>query len=906
MHLTFRGDKPKCLFALWGRRMTIAVLALASAIIAPGGCKPSETSPKRPTGAPTESKPASAGTNVLLISMDTTRADYLGCYGHPGVRTPHIDRLASQGTLFLNCTASVPVTAPSHSSIMTGTYPFVHGVRDNGPFQLHANNVTLAEVLKQKGYATAAEVGAFVLNREFGLDQGFDVYKDIHLAENPEEDPRAWTYTERRAEEISSSAIEWLRAHAGGPFFLFVHYFDPHHPHDPPEEFASQYSDLYLAEIAYTDAQIGRLLAELEALALSDKTLVVLVGDHGEGRGQHQENTHAIYVYDSTLQVPLIFRFPGRIRLGQRLEAQTRLVDVAPTILDFLGLEALPNAQGVSLMPLIDRQTDDLGLAAYGESFYGKYGLGYSQLRTLRAGGWKYIHAPRPELYHVSVDPAELHNLAADEPERVARMREQLRRLIEDAPVVVGPDEARHQLTLEQIDKLQALGYVADASAAPMGNELDQFEPSGPNPMDHADEILLVNDAMALVRHGDPPDVEKALRAVLEHAGDRQAHLAWVNASLGTVLAAQEKFEEAIVCYRKALQVTPEDGRTWSNLGVALALAGHVDEAILAHEKALTIEPIFARSHFHMGVALTFKGRDEEAIAHHKKALEMNPRLAHAHRHLGAIYSRAGRMEEAIAEYKQAVELAPDRTPFRHELAGLLLAQRRPAEALPHYQKLVEAEPDRARVHLGMGRAYLMLGRPDEALGCFRRAVELEPQTAAAHLALAEASRQLGQLDQAVEGFRRAVELDAGNARAADELGLLLLERHEDAEAIRVLHDGLSAHPDHLNMANNLAWLLATADDATLRDGQQAVELAERVCDRTQRKDPKLLDTLAAAYAEAGRFEEAVAAADRALELAEQANADDLVSKIKARRHLYQSRQAYRSQQHASSDVSSN
>ena len=226
--------------------------------------------------------------NVLLISIDTTRADHLACYGHPSVETPNIDRLATGGTLFLHCTSAVPITLPSHSSMMTGTYPFVHGARDNGTFHLHGDNVTLAEILREAGYATGAEVATDVLNREYGLAQGFDTYRDAEsLPLDGEARERDVPY--RRAEEVCDGALSWLRTHAGAPLFLFVHFFDPHDPYVPPARFASRYGDPYVGEIAYVDEQVGRLLAELDALGLAERTLVVLTSDHGEVAGNMEK-----------------------------------------------------------------------------------------------------------------------------------------------------------------------------------------------------------------------------------------------------------------------------------------------------------------------------------------------------------------------------------------------------------------------------------------------------------------------------------------------------------------------------------------------------------------------------------------------------------------------------------------
>ena len=291
--------------------------------------------------------------NVLLISIDTLRADHLGCYGHPVIRTPNIDRIAAEGTLFEQCTTPAPITLPAHTSLMTGTYPFTHGVRDNARFHVHEDNVTLAEVLRDAGYVTGAQIAAYVLNREFGLDQGFDTYEDVETARRTRlaaTDPAA---SERKAEVVCDGACGWLREHVGDRFFLFVHFFDPHSAYDPPGRFAAQYKNRYLGEIGYVDEQIGRLLGVLDELDLTRRTLLILTADHGEGLGEHGEDTHAHYVYDATLSVPLIFRCAGLVPAGRRVGAQVRLVDVAPTVPAMLGLPPLRDADGASLLPLL-------------------------------------------------------------------------------------------------------------------------------------------------------------------------------------------------------------------------------------------------------------------------------------------------------------------------------------------------------------------------------------------------------------------------------------------------------------------------------------------------------------------------------------------------------------------------
>ncbi|RMF85307.1 MAG: hypothetical protein D6744_01615, partial [Planctomycetota bacterium] len=406
---------------------------------------------------PSAPSPAAAGErdrplSVLLISMDTTRADHLGCYGHPANPTPNIDAVAKQGALFEHCYSPAPITLPSHSSMFTSTLPFVHGVRDNGVYRLRPENLTITEVLKQQGYATAAVVGAFVLDRAFGLSQGFDEYDDVRRVDVGGTDRSRI----RDADEVTDRALALLEKIGSQRFFLFVHYFDPHERYEPPPRWAGKFDDPYLEEIAFVDEQIGRLLAGLEKAGLSDRTLVVITADHGEGRGDHDESTHGYFVYDSTLRVPLILRAPRGVPAGRRISAQVRLIDLAPTILELTGAGRLPQAQGASFVSLLQGVvTGDVPRPSYGESFFPRTYLKFSQLRSLRADGWKFIHADPPELYHVVEDPGETRNLASENVERVKQMRSALRRMITDAPRIAAAEQASRQLSDEELRNLE-------------------------------------------------------------------------------------------------------------------------------------------------------------------------------------------------------------------------------------------------------------------------------------------------------------------------------------------------------------------------------------------------------------------------------------------------------------------
>jgi arylsulfatase A-like enzyme len=354
--------------------------------------------------------------NLLVITLDTTRADRLGAYGFPGVETPSLDRVAREGVRFDHMTSAAPLTLPAHCSLFTGRLPPQHGVRQNG-MALRADEVTLAMVLKSQGFQTAAVPAAFVVSSQWGLNQGFEQYIDgfgNHSADEPEDAPRgphAARALRRSADDVADRALDWLQEHDRGRFFTWLHFYDPHAPYEPPEPYRSRYAkDPYLGEIAFMDEQLGRVFGYLEARRLLNRTIIVVVGDHGESLGEHGEHTHGLFVYESVLRVPFIIRAPFTNLRGRRVDEPTRSIDMMPTVLDLLGISAPAGVQGRSLAGLMTGTERALELETYSESMYPR-DFGWSDLRASRIGRFKVIVAPRPELYDLAVDPHELSNL---------------------------------------------------------------------------------------------------------------------------------------------------------------------------------------------------------------------------------------------------------------------------------------------------------------------------------------------------------------------------------------------------------------------------------------------------------------------------------------------------------------
>ncbi|UCG17022.1 MAG: sulfatase-like hydrolase/transferase [Phycisphaerales bacterium] len=666
------------------RRRTFAIGIVAVVAAAIVGSAVWRVSHPRPGGS-------GPGFNVLLITLDTTRADYLGCYGHPGSHTPNIDRLASEGTIFTQCTAAAPSTLPSHTTIMTATYPHVHGVRHNVGYRVGQANLTLTEVLKRAGYRTGAYVAALVVNRDTGLAQGFETYDDAGMRH------------ERRADEVCNGAIGWLRRQANDKFFLWVHFFDPHAPYRPPEPFRTRYQDPYVGEIAFVDKQVGRLLKELSRSGLERKTLVVLTSDHGEGLGQHGEDTHLYFVYDTTMSVPLIFRCPGQIPPGCVVRAQVRNVDIGPTILAFLGMRiesALPDAQGTSLVAHMLSERGGPDLPAYGETLAGQIILGTAALRCLRADGWKCIHAPRPELYDIRRDPSEQNNLAASEPDRLEAMRDQLREILDASPKPLGAGGSAARLDQNTLDQLESLGYVGgDARAVgPAGPELDRFAPVGNDPKDHKEDFLAIGQATEHLQTGRFAEAETVYRRLVSGFPDSanlQMHLA-------RSVFLQGKFEPAIALYRSLLERHPGNARAHYGLGKLLGRVGRRSEAIEQFTLAVRLDPEYAEAHYDLGVALRKDGRGDEAVDCFRRAVQVRPTYVDARVNLGVELAARGKLDEAIEQYRQALRRVPDD----------------------------------AAIHFNLGNALARTGDRPGAIQAYREALRLNPNFAAARRAL--------------------------------------------------------------------------------------------------------------------------------------------------------------------------
>ena len=693
----------------------------------PGGVKPSDL-------------------NLLLITLDTTRADRLGAYGLPNSATPALDRIAREGVLFEHAVAPAPLTLPAHASIFTGKYPPGHAVRDNGGFFLDAREITLAERLKAHGVTTGGFVGAYVLDRTWGIAQGFDTYFDnfdLTKFETP-----SLPEVERPANEVADRALAWLESVKSSRFFGWVHFYDAHSPYSPPEPYRSRYSDRpYLGEIAFVDSQVGRLLAFLETARILDRTVVAVIGDHGESLGEHGESTHGFFIYESVLHVPFMILTPYDSQRGRRLPGVVRSVDVLPTILDLLGTPLADTVEGRSLVPMMNGASRDLGLAAYAEAVYPRYHYGWSELRSVTSGNMKYIAAPRPELYDLAQDPNETRNLYDSrraEGEKLAALVSTI-----DAP---GKKEvAPAKLDADARARLAALGYVSTFAASTAADQAKLADPK--------DKIALFNLMItARERFHDEHDSERGVKALEEVlATDGNVVDAWL--LLGNEYSRRRKFARALEHFRRALELKPDYDLAVFNMANVYRTLGRDDDALVGYQRLLALDPRNALAHQKVAEVLVDQGKLGEAQAALNRALEIQPAMAAARNTLGALRLKQGDGVGGEREIRAALEQNPDLRLAHFNLA-LAAEQRGDLNvAVAEYTQEIERFPKSYMAQFNLGKAYERLGNVEAQRAAFRAAIDSNPAFAEGHLFLAKLCLDLGQLTEAVGLARRGIAL---------------------------------------------------------------------------------------------------------------------------------------------------
>lgn len=646
--------------------------------------------------------------NVLLITIDTLRADRLGSYGYPAARTPALDRVAAEGVRCSDAIAAAPITAPSHSSILTGLWPPAHGVRDNGTYSLPLEAETLAERLQKNGWATHAIVSAVVLDRRYQLDQGFEQYDDDLW---PEDEPKLFMIRDRPARKTTDRFLAWLDgrpAEDARPFFAWLHYFDPHQPYEPEAQDRALAATPYDAEIAGVDRAIGRILDRLRATGQLDDTLLVITADHGESLGEHGEKTHAVFLYDATLRVPLLLRYPRALPAGRVYEGPVRSIDLVPTVLGALGLPGGEETQGRDLMAALRGREAPPRLPQYSESLVAELGFGMAPLFALRADGFKWIRAPRPELYDLTADPRELANRVDQDRRRATALDRELSAILEESRGRALASAA-NPLDQETREALISLGYLS--------RQDDREKMGGLDPKDGLPIYNRLEDARHLAQQQRWSEAEVLLREILAVI---PGHVSARNV-LGLALVRQGRLDEAVEQYRLSLDSDPNQARVLSMLGGIELGRDRLAEAEQLFRAALAITPGFVEAIANLGFVADLRGETEEARGLYEKALAADPHFPRAHRLAADWHYERGDWAKALASYQAVLATVP--TDFESTLqAGNSLRRlgRRP-EAETLFRRAEELRPDSWIPLYNRACLAAVSGEPEAALALLAR-----------------------------------------------------------------------------------------------------------------------------------------------------------------------------------------
>lgn len=664
--------------------------------------------------------------NIILITLDTTRADHLGCYGYKKARTPNLDRLAEEGIRFSNAYCPAPLTLPSHTSILTGLLPVKHGVRNNGHY-LSPGVRTVTEILKERGYKTAAFVSSFSVDSRFGLDRGFEVYDDTFQAQLPFKTLNA----ERRAEDTFVRFARWLENSWKNKFFCWVHFYDPHLPYDPPSPFKEDFQDSpYDGEIAYMDVYVGKIIEALREKNILDRTIIIVAGDHGEGLGDKVEIGHGIFLYEETIKVPLIFWGKKVFIRPEIIDKKVRLIDLAPTILDLAGgSDERLETQGQSLIPVFKRK-ERKDREVLVETMYPKENFGWSELVGLVEGKWKFIQAPRPELYDLKTDPEERKNLYEYSKDIAEKLKEELEKILLSAGG--GSAQGSASSRSEDLEKLRSLGYLNFAPA--------RAGSTYPDPKEKIDLLKLIQLAQGY--------------------------------------EFEEKYEEAEKIYLKILEEIPDSPASYVSLALSQARQKKLEAALETLKKGLDRIPDSEILMVRLGHTYLVSGRVREAFETMNKVLELNPKNVDALTVCGGILDAAGQKEAARSYYEKALSIEPESKHLRMSLAANLASTGKLKEAIEIYKKLIDDFPDDQSLYQFTGLAYAYLGDYDQAIFYLKQAVDILP-TYSGYFNLAVAYEKSGRIKEAIEYFKLYLQNPKGDSEANVRLARRELEKLE-------------------------------------------------------------------------------------------------------------------------------
>ena len=784
--------------------------ALLAGLACSDSAPPAPTAPDEAAAAPYS---ADAPRRLVLATIDTLRADRVGSYGWGAGTTPHLDELAEAGTRFVDAISPVPLTLPTHATLLTGLDPPAHGVRHNGRFRLTEDIPTLADRFREAGFATGAFVAAAVLDRRYGLERSFDRYDDqLGMAAAGR---AAVLVPSRPANEVVDAALAWLED-APEDFFLWVHFYDPHQEHQPPEPWATRFSaDLYDAEIAFADHELGRLLTAIEARWPDGATAVVATSDHGESRGEHGEWTHAFTIYDATQRVPLLVAGP-RVQPGHVVDEQVALADVAPTVLAWFDLPAFPATDGVDLGPALRGAAAPPDRLAWVETLATQFDFGWSPQLGLRSDRWKYLRVPRPELYDLEADPDELDDVATANATEAARLDAEIEARIQAGRLV----EPNLRVDDAERLRLEALGYVEVAPRSGSGTPLGEV--GGKDPKDYMHQLDALHVANTRIAQGRGEEALEALAVFGE--GGENVRLLRFNAALAA--GRLDLAEEALAAMEAEGSAAPSP-----MLGVRLLL--HQGRFAEAEARLVELEESHAEDGNRLtllGQALEYQGRRDDARAAYEVARAAAQPSASSLWRLAALETEDGELSRARA---LLAELPPghlSREPAALRLAQAELAAGRTQMARMRLAAAEKAGADTEALHVAVSEVLDRLERPGDALVAAERALALAPDSPAHQNRVAWLLARLGrELPRAETLARQAVAATDQNLGAVDTLALALVMEGDYAEALEWAEGGLARDGERADLryrrAEALAGLGRTEEARAAREQARAAPL---------------------------------------------------------------------------------
>ena len=767
--------------------------------------------------------------HVILISMDTTRADHLSCYGFNKKTTPNIDKFAEDSVLFEQGISPIALTLPAHSSMMTGTNPIYHGVHENLTYTLAPENITLAERFNTKEFKSGAIISAYVLDSQFGMNQGFDFYDGSF--ESPVDMGRATEEAERRGDDASRVACEWIEENKDNDFFLFLHYYDPHHPCLPPQPFATNFKDdLYSGEIAFMDFCIKQVLDKLKELKIYEDSLIIMVGDHGEGLGDHDEIQHGYYTYQSTIHVPMIVHFPGGKYNGKRVKKTVGLIDLAPTICRWTGMDPLDEYAGRDLTEYLEQESiDDRFL--FSESLLPtRYGC--SSLLSLVSGPWKYIQSSAPEMYNIGKDSGENNNLIESEAKRARIFQDQLKLVLteevrETASRTEGPIDE------ESRKKLESLGYISSGALV----EDFEFDLTKDIPRNWLKVHQLDAKITGHLRAGRYGEMEQAC---IEMMNEKPLypmsyyHLAYAQYYL-------KKYTQSITTAKDFLTRVQEKIDGTSEDETAIPSEGHMSAA-----------------HHVIGMSYYQLKQYDKAIEEFNRALEMAEasKIHEIYNNLGNAYKAQGDLDLAFANYSKALEV----------------------------------NPDYAQAHFNIGIVYTQKKEFQKSLQAYAKAHELKPNWKEAeqqYTITKETVARNSQIQSSIRQYESDLEKSPSNTKILDQLGGSYLFLDNQDKAIEYWEKSLSIKPDNADILNNLACVYAQQESSSFAP-DKALEYAQKANQLKNHQNINFLDTLALVHAVRGDFDKAIETAEQALMLAKSSNQETAVDTLEKSIEQYQ------------------